>query len=258
MTTLSPPRRHLAALALAALLAWPLASRAQTPAAPEKVQLLFVQNSSGVAIERNTLRLRNVGASTLFFTDRPVRIAGHYHTKGEFLKLWSEGPDSFARNPPNATLSFIEPNRPQLLDVVINIRNPRMQGADLLYDFTVIEGTMPKKAGAAVLFIDILGFWRRNLVRAAIVGNAAYRGAYAGEAAAQQRAAAPAPAAAPAAPAPAYGPPATLPPPGPNAQHTQASATAKLEQLKQLERDGLITSAQYQKAAQQIVNELVQ
>ncbi len=140
-----------------------------------------------MAIEKNTLRLRNVGASTLFFTDRPVRIAGHYHTKGEFLKLWSEGPDSFAKNPPNATLSFIEPERPQLLDVVINIRNPRMQGADLLYDFTVIEGTMPRKAGAAVLFIDILGFWRRNLVRAAIVGNAAYRGAYAGEPAAQQR-----------------------------------------------------------------------
>jgi len=127
--------RSLRLVALAALLAWPVTAVAQTPGAGQKVELLFVQNGTGVAVEKNTLRLKNVGASTLFFTDRPVRIAGHYHTKGEFLKLWSEGPDSFAKNPPNATLSFVEPGRPQLLDVVINIRNPRMQGADLLYDF---------------------------------------------------------------------------------------------------------------------------
>ena len=176
--------RSLRLVALAALLAWPVTAVAQTPGADQKVQLLFVQNGTGVTIEKNTLRLKNVGASTLFFTDRPVRIAGHYHTKGEFLKLWNEGPDSFAKDPPNATLSFIEPGRPQLLDVVINIRNPRMQGADLLYDFTMIEGTMPKKAGAAVLFIDVLGFWRRNIARAAIVSSAAYHGAAAGQQAA--------------------------------------------------------------------------
>ena len=94
------------------MLAFPLAAAAQAPAADQKVQLLFVQNGTGVTVEKNTVRIKNVGGSTLFFTDRPVRIAGHYHTKSEFLKLWSEGPDSFAKIPPNATLSFVEPNSP--------------------------------------------------------------------------------------------------------------------------------------------------
>ena len=70
----------------------------------QNVQLLFGPSSTGVAIDqaKGTPRLKNVRPSTLFFTDRPVRMAGHYHTKGEFLKLWSEGPDSFAKNPPMA------------------------------------------------------------------------------------------------------------------------------------------------------------
>jgi hypothetical protein len=34
---------------------------------------------------------------------------------------------------------------------VINLKNPRMQGKDLIYDITIIEGTMPQSAGDAVL-----------------------------------------------------------------------------------------------------------
>jgi hypothetical protein len=254
---------RLAALALAALLAWPVSAAAQgASTAMQQVQLLFVQNGTAMAVEGKTLRLRNVSNSTVFFTDRPVRMAGHIHTRQEFLKLWSEGPDSFAKNPPNATLSFVEANRPDLIDVVVTLRNPRMQGNDLLYDITVVSGTPPAKAGAAVLFIDIFGVWRRHVRRWAVVGTtaavasaSAARASQAQAAQAQQaRAAAPAAAA----PAPAAAPPAPLPPPGPNAQHTQASATQRLEQLKAMERDGLISATQYQKASQQIINELTQ
>ena len=82
----------------------------------QKVQLLFVQNSTGVAIDqaKGVLTLKNVSSSTLFFTDRPVRMAGHYHTRDEFLQLWNEGPDSLAKNPPNATLSIVEPGQADL------------------------------------------------------------------------------------------------------------------------------------------------
>ena len=141
----------------------------------QKVELLFVQNATGVEYDKakGTLRLKNIARSTLFFTDRPVRMAGHYHTRDEFLPLWSEGPDSFAKNPPNATLSILEVGKADLQNAVINLKNPRMQGKDLLYDIAVIEGTVPQKAGDAVLFIDILGFWRRNIRRVAIVGTAA-------------------------------------------------------------------------------------
>jgi hypothetical protein len=242
---------------LAMSIAVPSVALAQTPAAApaasaQKVQLLFVQNSAGVSIDaaKGVLRLKNVSPSTLFFTDRPVRIAGHYHTREEFLKLWNEGPDSFAKNPPNATLSIVEPGQADLQNVVVNIRNPRMQGNDLVYDFKLIEGTPPKAGGASVLFIDVLGFWRRNIRRVAVIGTAAAvtTAAVATTTAAASAAAAGAAAAAASAPPP---PPKPAPAPHP-------STTQKLEQLKGLLNEGLITQAQYNKASQQVLNEIVQ
>jgi hypothetical protein len=263
------------AIVLAALLALPPAALAQAPAKPaakpvavdvsqQKVELLFVQNATGIEYDKakGTLRMKNYGRSTLFFTDRPVRMAGHYHTRDEFLKLWSEGPDSFAKNPPNATLSMLEVGKADLQNAVINIRNPRIQGRDLIYDITLIEGTVPQSAGDAVLFIDILGFWRRNIRRVAVIGTAAAvtTAAVATTAAASTAAASEAAAARAAAPPPPP-PPATV-----NVQVTekpaapapQSASTQKLEQLKSLLSEGLITQAQYQKASQQVLNQLVQ
>jgi hypothetical protein len=258
--------RRLLAVALAALIAVPHVAFAQTPAKPaeppsvmQKIELLFVQNSTGMQYDKakGTLRMKNISASTLFFTDRPVRMAGHYHTKGEFMKFWTEGPDNFTKNPPNATLSIVEPDQADLINVVVELRNPRMQGSDLLYDVKIIEGTMPAAAGAAVLFIDILGVWRRHARRWAVVGTtAAVATAGAATAAATSEAAA--------AQAQAAKPPA--PPPTVNVQVTekpaapapQPAATQKLEQLKSMLNEGLITQAQYQKASQQVLNEVVQ
>jgi len=264
---------RLLAAALAALVALPPAALAQAPAKPaaaassvmQKINLLFVQNSTGMQYDKakGTLRLKNISASTLFFTDRPVRMAGQYHTRDEFLPLWSEGPDSFAKNPPNATLSILEVGNPDLVDAVVTLRNPRMHGNDLVYDIKIVEGAVPQAAGAAVLFIDVFGVWRRHARRWAVVGttaavataSAATASGEASAAAAQQQAAA--------AQAAAAKPP---PPPTVNVQITeqpaapapQPASTQKLEQLKQLLNEGLITQAQYQKASQQVLNELVQ
>ena len=264
----SRPRQALA-FVLAALIALPQAVFAQAPAKPapakpaaaeqsvmQKINLLFVQNSTGMEYDKakGTLRLKNISASTLFFTDRPVRMAGHYHTRGEFLPLWSEGPDSFAKNPPNATLSILEVGNPDLQNAVVTLRNPRIHGNDLIYDIKIVEGTLPQAAGAAVLFIDIFGVWRRHARRWAVVGttaavataSAATASAEASAAAAQQAAAAKPP------------PPATVnvqvtaPPPAP-----QSASAQKLEQLKSLLSEGLITQAQYQKASTQVLNEMV-
>jgi len=265
--TLTFPRRAIA-FALAAFIALPQAGFAQAPAKPapakpapasvssQKVELLFVQNAAGIQYDKakGTLRMKDVGRSTLFFTDRPVRMAGHYHTRDEFLPLWSEGPDSFAKNPPNATLSMLEVGKADLQNAVINLKNPRMQGKDLIYDITIIEGTVPQSAGDAVLFIDILGFWRRNIRRVAVIGTAA---AVTTAAVATSSAEASAAAARAAAPPP---PPATM-----NVQITekpaapapQSATTQKLEQLKALQNEGLITEAQYQKASQQVLSEMV-
>jgi hypothetical protein len=269
MSKFPHPARRLTAIALAALIALPHAGFAQAPAksAPaepvpvaisqQKVELLFVQNSTGIEYDKakGTLRMRNIGRSTLFFTDRPVRMAGHYHTRDEFIPFWSEGPDSFAKSPPNATLSMLEVGKADLQNAVINLKNPRMQGKDLIYDITLIEGTVPQSAGDAVLFIDILGVWRRNIRRVAIIGTAATVAAAGAATASAEASAATARAAAP------PPPPATV-----NVQVTekpaapapQPATTQKLEQLKSLRSEGLITQAQYQKASQQVLNQLVQ
>ena len=42
-----------------------------------KVQLMFVQTADDLKADGKTLRLVNVGQQTLYFSDRPVRIAGH-------------------------------------------------------------------------------------------------------------------------------------------------------------------------------------
>lgn len=262
MAILTLTTKRLVAGLLGALIALPPATFAQTPpaapapsSAPQKVQLLFVQNSARVVIDtaKSTITLVGVSPSTLFFTDRPVRMAGHYHTREEFLKMWSEGPDSFAKNPPNATLSVVEPGQADLQNAVVNIRNPRMIGNDLTYDFKLIEGTLPKKASAAVLFIDILGFWRRNIRRVAVIGTAAAvtTAAVATAGAAEANAAA-ASAAAAAAKPPVVNVQVTTPAPA-----AAPATTQKLEQLKSLLNEGLITQAQYQKASQQVLNELV-
>jgi hypothetical protein len=251
-------QRMLAAL-LAALIALPQVAIAQAPApakpanaaiSSQKVELLFVQNSTGIEYDKakGTLRMKNIGRSTLFFTDRPVRMAGQYHTRDEFLPLWSEGPDSFAKSPPNATLSLLEVGKADLQNAVIKLMNPRMHGKDLIYDITVIEGTVPQVAGDAVLFIDILGFWRRHIRRVAIIGTAA---AVTTAAVVSSQAAA-ANAAAAKAPPPTVNVQVTAPAPA-----AQPSGPQKLEQLKSLLSEGLITQAQYDKASQQIVNELV-
>ena len=106
-----------------------LSHAAGTPAVKQKVELLFVQNSKGVAIDKDkrTLTLKGVGATTLFFSDRPVRMAGHYSMQ-EYLDFWKEGKDNFSVDPPNATLSVFEPGQDDLLDVVVKLQNPRTPG----------------------------------------------------------------------------------------------------------------------------------
>ena len=55
-----------------------------------KVTLLFVQNAQGVTIGDGKMVLKGVSPTTIYFSDRPERIAGHMATK-EFVPFWSEG-----------------------------------------------------------------------------------------------------------------------------------------------------------------------
>jgi hypothetical protein len=264
--------------ALAAVLALlPAATPAvEVPAAaPTMAQLLFVQNAAGVEIGSGgqTLTLKNFSPTTLFFSDRPVRIAGHYRTN-EYLQFWKAGPDSFLKDPPNATLSVFMKDKDELSDVVVTLRNPRVNGNDLTYDIAVISGTLPPAgAGPASLFIDIIGLPFTPLSFAGVARRTAYRTVVWGSAAAATTAAAaaathptyytaPAPVVYPA-PTPTVNVTETVqaapsPPPAPAVNPGQAAAVAKLKELKSLQSQGLITEAQYQAESQKLLNQIVQ
>lgn len=150
-------------IATAALLAatTPIASGLLSAApteAKENVQLMFVQTAEDLKADDKKLRLVNINQQTLFFSDRPVRLAGHIAMPA-YMEEWTKGagPDNFSNDPPNATLSVLEPGSADNTLVVVEISHPVIDGKDLVYDYKLIEGTMPKSVGATALFIDWIG-----------------------------------------------------------------------------------------------------
>ncbi len=120
------------------------------------VELLFVQNSTGMRFDGDALTLVNVDPQTLFFSDRPDDIAG-FLSFDEFVTLVGEGPDSFVDNPPNATLVVFGGDR--LTQAVVELsEKPRLEGRNLTFPaVNVIEGNPPSTGGASALFIDTIG-----------------------------------------------------------------------------------------------------
>ena len=123
-----------------------------------QVQLMYVQSAEDLRVDagKSTLRLVKVNPQTLYFSDRPQRIAGNLKM-GDYLKTWKEGRDNFGADPPNATLSVYEPGRADPTLVVVTLMKPIVDGADLLYTYKIVDGNMPLNGGATSLFIDWYG-----------------------------------------------------------------------------------------------------
>jgi hypothetical protein len=129
-----------------------IARAAEEPA--KMADFLFVQNAKSVTYENGKLTLKGVSPATVLFSDRPERIAGHMATR-EWVPFWKEGKDSFLADPPNATLSIFGEGK--ITDVVMELKNPMLEGDDLSYEVKVLQGEMPTKGGLASLFIDVIG-----------------------------------------------------------------------------------------------------
>ena len=259
MKTRYPLARVLVAgvLALGACVVIPVRdSPAQVPSTPpaaptaEKVELLFVQNSTAGSYDGKTLTLKGVGP-TIYFSDRPQRIAGQVRT-AEFIGHWDKGSDNFVENPPNATLSIF--SEKDIISVVVELTGPDLKANTLSYRVKVLRGQLPASFKESSLFIDIFGRWRMAAAGMAV-----------GAAMASRPAAVyyhPAPAAAPAPAAPVYTAP---PPPAVNitvapqggVTANQAAAVAKLKELKSLLNQGLITQSQYEADSQKLLNEII-
>src|SRR5258708_7921596 len=139
---------------------------AQEP--PKQADFLFVQSSKGMTFDKSTNKLTLTGVSpmTLFFTDRPERIAGNMKTAA-FIPFWSEGKDSFKSDPPNADVSILEGN--SLRQIVVELQDPVLSGDNLTYTVKVLQGEMPATGADVSVFIDIIG---RPLTPASFAGAA--------------------------------------------------------------------------------------
>jgi hypothetical protein len=140
---------------------------AEAPApAADQPQFLFVQTADSASLADGVLRMGGVNPVTIYFSDRPDRVAGHLTTE-EFVATWGEGEDSFASNPPNANLSILAGDQPQ--EIVVTITEPRLEDGDLVYNVSILEGAEAATGGACSLFIDIIG---RPLTPVSVAGVA--------------------------------------------------------------------------------------
>jgi len=122
----------------------------------EEPQFLFVQSAKSLSFDKatNKVTLEGVSPATIFFSDRPDRIAGNM-TTAAFIPFWSKGKDSFAANPPNADISILEGK--ELRQVVAILQDPELKGDNLTYTLKILRGDMPAKGNDIAVFIDIIG-----------------------------------------------------------------------------------------------------
>ncbi|NKQ87411.1 hypothetical protein [Rhizobium ruizarguesonis] len=136
------------------------------------VPSLAVLNSGGARLENGKLTMSGISAVSIVFADRPVRSAGHVLTS-EFIRQWGEGADSFAKDPPNATISVLSGKGDSVADAVVVLKTPKLEGANLTFDVAVLEGDLAGADGPASLFID--WFAARGPYGGVAVGGAGFR-----------------------------------------------------------------------------------
>jgi hypothetical protein len=127
---------------------------------PEIVPSLIVMNSRAASLQHGKLTLTGVAPNAIVFADRPVRAAGHTLTTN-LLEEWSptnESDESFAKDPPNATVSAFGKDGSVIRDAVVVLKTAKLEGDRLTFDVDVLEGELTGADGPASIFIDRFGF----------------------------------------------------------------------------------------------------
>lgn len=161
--TAQPAQRHT-----------PLEKTIGAPHSNRPVPSLAVINAASAKLEAGKLVLTGVSANTIVFADRPVRAAGHETTR-QFIMQWDEGKDSFAKTPPNATVSVLSANPGEVADAVVVLKAPKLEGSTLTFDVSVLEGGAIG-GGPVAVFIDAFAF------RGPMGGGFAHAGGFGGAA----------------------------------------------------------------------------
>ena len=148
-----------------------------TPEAAKVQPALIVMNSSGAILADNKLTLTGIAPNAIIFADRPTRAAGHALTV-HLLEEWGDAADaSFAKDPPNATVSAFSKDGSLTRDAVVVLKNPNLEGNQLTFEVQVLEGDLKGADGPASVFIDIIGLPFTPLSFAGVARRTAYRAA---------------------------------------------------------------------------------
>ncbi|MBS0519531.1 MAG: hypothetical protein JSR90_12630 [Proteobacteria bacterium] len=127
-----------------------------TQPAQSKARSLMVLNARKADLANGKLSLDGVSASAIVFADRPIRRAGYVHT-ADLVKLWASN-KTFAKDPPNATVSAFTKDGTKLADAVVVLQAPKLDGDRLTFDVKVLEGDLGGVDGPAAVFIDTIWF----------------------------------------------------------------------------------------------------
>jgi len=122
----------------------------------ENIEAMFEQSARGLTSSDGSVTFQGLAHSTLFFADRPKRVVGHLHSR-KFVEQWGDGENSFADDPPNAVVSFLEDGDTVPEEVTVVLHDPQLDGNTLTYKVEVLDGTLPVSSGPCSLFIDPIG-----------------------------------------------------------------------------------------------------
>lgn len=129
----------------------PLTPQAAETAVEDGRSLFFVQSAQAMRFDGETLTLGGLGPATVYFSDRPQRLAGLMSYQA-FVNLWNKSKAGFAADPPNAALAILdEPDQPP---VAVELVSVTLEVDSLVYKVRVLEGSLPAESGPVSLFID--------------------------------------------------------------------------------------------------------
>jgi hypothetical protein len=152
----------------------------------EVVPSLIVMNAKSASLQGNKLTLTGISPNSIMFADRPERAAAHVLTSF-VVEQWAPGSDdrdSFAADPPNATVSAFSKDGATSRDAVVVLKTAKLEGEQLTFDVNVLEGDLNGADGPAAIFIDRFafaggGFARGGFARGGFAGGGFARGGFA-------------------------------------------------------------------------------
>jgi hypothetical protein len=114
----------------------------------------YVHVAHGLLFDGATLTLLDLSPSTIWMSSTPNPRVGYVPT-GDFLDLWEQRTDAAPSSRRfRATLGLLDRDAEGSGNATLLLSHPRVSGAGLAYDAQVVEGLVPTRSGACVVFLE--------------------------------------------------------------------------------------------------------